>query len=135
MRYAPYPDEYASVADMGNAQLLEYFLTRIFETEEVWVLDDGIEWLLDERGERLCMPVWPYKKYAAECAIAEWGHYTPAGLSLEVFMQQALEFLTEEDAVLEVMPRPGAVGCTIRPSQLISILEGMIDAGEYRMDG
>ena len=135
MRYAPYPDEYASVADMGNARLLEYFLTRIFETEEVWVLDDGIEWLMQERDETLCLPVWSYKKYAAECATAEWPHCAPVGLSLEVFMQQVLELLAEEDGVLEVMPRPGATGCIIHPSQLMSILEGMIDAGEYRMDG
>ena len=140
MRYAPYDHEYQEVAGMTESQRLEYFLTRIFETEEIWGLDDGVEWIITEHADGKRMPVWPYRKFAEE-AVADVGQgiypdgLAPQAESLEVFLNTTLEILIEEDAMLDIMPGLETTECLISPQQLKSILEGMIDAGEYTLDG
>jgi len=135
MRYSPYEHEYEAVISMTESELLEYFLTRVFETEEVWGLDDGAEWIMREQGAQASMPVWPYKKFASESAVGHWGGFQPQAESLEEFLQNTIMALIEENAMLEVMPRQSEVGCLISPQKLKSILDGMIEAGTYTMDG
>jgi hypothetical protein len=135
MRYSPYEHEYEAVINMTESELLEYFLTRVFETEEVWGLDDGTEWIMREQSAQACMPVWPYKKFASESAVGHWRDFHPQAESLENFLQNTVAMLVEENAMLEVMPRQLAGGCLISPLQLKSILDGMIEAGTYTMDG
>ncbi|WP_317933198.1 DUF2750 domain-containing protein [Halioxenophilus sp. WMMB6] len=136
MRYAPYDAEYLDSDTMSEGQQLEYFLTRVFETEEIWGLDDGCEWIyrVGENGEQ-AMPVWPYEKYAKDAAVGEWEGSQPQAESLEDFMYHTLEMLIEDDVLVEIMAKPNKPGCLVSPHRLLSIFTGMIDAGEYRMDG
>lgn len=130
MRYAPYSEEINAIADMSEGQLLEYFLTRVFETEEVWGLDDGCEWVtLDCNGQSV-MPLWPYQHFASEAAA---GH-TPAAESLEDFVYQTLGQLMDEDIVLAVMSHSTSAGCLVTPHRLYDIFTGMFNAGEYTLD-
>ncbi len=132
MRYAPYPQDYAALQDMSEADLLEYFLTRVFETEEVWGLDDGCEWLMLEVGEQWVMPVWPYRQLAEEANTVKG--YTPLAESLEDFVYQTLSALIEDNAMLRVLPSTHSEGCLVSPERLYDILTGMFDAGEYKLD-
>lgn len=134
MRYSPYEHEYEAVSAMNENELLEYFLTRVFETEEVWGLDDGIEWIMQDNNGQLSMPVWPYQLFAKESAVNDWQHCHPEAQSLEVFLQNTVAMLMDEQAMLDIMPQSSAVSCLISPQQLKSILEGMIDAGDYTLD-
>ena len=134
MRYAPYAQEVAATADMSETLLLEYFLTRVFETEEVWGLDDGCEWITVERDHQSVMPIWPYRQYAAEACDGEWSAHQPAAESLEDFVYNTLGTLIEEDIMLEVMSGAGVGGCLIAPQRLYEIFTGMFSAGEYTLD-
>lgn len=136
MRYAPYSEEYASFSQLNESQQLEYFLTRIFETEEVWGLDDGTEWVFREQANGgQTLPLWPYEKFAQDAATGPWQDKQPQAESMEDFIYHTLEMLIEEDVMVEIMPNPQQPGGLISPHQLLSILTGMIDAGEYRLDG
>ncbi len=136
MRYEPYEDEYAAVPAMTDAQLLEYFLSRVYETEEVWGLKEGgAYWMTYERDGRTMQPLFAYKRYAEEAAVGDWEVMVPVAESLEFFMERTLKRLQELDILLEVMPRKTGRGSLVTPRQLSSILEGMIDAGEYTMEG
>lgn len=139
MRYAPYEQEVTAVAVMSEAQLLEYFLTRVFETEEVWGLDDGCEWIMMQRNGQWVMPIWPYRHFAAEAAqrdhnVAAATVHIPAAESLEDFVYQTLGQLMEEGAVLEVMGSDNRPGCLVSPHRLYDIFTGMFNAGEYTLD-
>lgn len=134
MRYVPYDHEYEAAQSMSEGELLEYFLTRVFETEEVWGLEDEADWLICERQGQSCMPLWPYQKFAAEAVVGEWKHCQPQAESLEVFLQGTLEMLIDEDAMLEIMPAQDRPGCLVSPHRVKSILEGMMEAGEYTLD-
>lgn len=135
MRYAPYDVEYQEAPSLSEGEQLEYFLTRVFETEEIWGLDDGCEWVFRQTESGTTMPVWPYEKFAKDSAEFLDSASQPQAESLEDFMYHTLEMLIEEDVMVEIMPTGKKLGCIISPHQLLSIFTGMIDAGEYRMDG
>lgn len=135
MRYELYQDEYAAVPTMTDAQLMEYFLLRVFETEEVWGLKEGELWLTRKIDGQITQPVWPYKRYAADAAVDAWKNLSPAADSLEFFLYQRLGRLATQGVMMEIMPRNPGHGCLVDPQHLFSILEGMIDSGTYSMDG
>ena len=136
MRYQPYEDEYAAVPTMTDAELLEYFLYRIFETEEIWgVKETAHQWLNHEYNGQFVQPLWPYKRYADEAAVDQWENFVPVAVSLEYFMEQTLNELVMNDVLIEIMPRKSATGCLISPHRLYSILEGMMESSEYTLDG
>ena len=134
MRYAPYTSDSQAIAAMNEGQLLEYFLTRVFETEEVWGLDDGCEWVTRVRGGQSVMPLWPYQQLAESALDPLDTAVTPAAESLEDFMYQTLPALMEDDICLEIMPGTTQPGCVIAPHRLYDIFTGMFDAGEYKLD-
>ncbi len=136
MRYQPYEDEYAAVPSMNDAQLLEYFLYRVFETEEIWGLKEtALHWLTHEANAQIVQPLWPYKRYADEAAVAQWEDFVPAAVSLEYFMEQTIQKLAMDDILIEIMPRETAPGCLISAQRLFSILDGMMESSQYTLDG
>lgn len=133
MRQSPTEGEYAAAPAMSDTQRLEYFLTRAFETDEVWFLRGPAPFERALAAGR-ALPVWPYRRFASEAALEHWQDCVPASVSLEHFLDHLLGQLPAETLV-EIMPRGEAVGCLVAPGRLRAILEGMMDAGEYRLDG
>lgn len=135
MRYAPYSKELIDLEEMSDNLILEYFLTRVFETEEVWGLDDGCEWVVTMQGDQQIMPIWPYQQLAAENVQQFHDSYSPTAESLEDFVFETLGELMEDDILLAIMPTEKQRKCLITPHRLHDIFTGMMDAGEYKMDG
>ncbi|OQK15491.1 hypothetical protein AU255_14785 [Methyloprofundus sedimenti] len=136
MRYEPYEDEYAAVPNMTDAELLEYFLYRFFETEEIWGLkENAFSWVTREINGQVTQPIWPYKRYANEAAVGDWEGFVPVAESLEFFLETSLHQLVAQDVLLEVMPRKFEAGCLISAQRLCGIMEGMMESGEYTLDG
>lgn len=135
MRYSPYESEIRDVATMAEPELLEYFLLRAFEAEEVWTLLDGDQWQLMETADGLRLPVWPYEYFAIEAAKSRWPGTETCAESLEYFLYESLQELADRDIMLDIMLRPNDAGCLVSPQRLSSILLGMMDAGEYVLEG
>ena len=134
MRHAPYATEYLAVPVMSEGELMEYFLTRSFETEEVWTLQNDMDWFLLQRSGMQYLPVWPYQRFAEE-ALPDGGGYTVIAYALEDFVFETLPELIERDIGVEIMPRTTGAGCFITPHRLLDIIGGMFESGEYRLDG
>lgn len=135
MRYSPYESEIRDVASMGEAELFEYFLLRAFEAEEVWTLLEGDQWQLITTEEGVRLPIWPYEYFAKEAAEDRWPDTSTCAESLEFFLYESLQELADKDIMLEIMHRPDQGGCLVSPQRLSSILLGMMDAGEYVLEG
>ena len=135
MRYTPYENEYKAVQTMSAGELLDYFLLRVFETEEVWGLQQRGQWFTQAGGKDPWIPLWPYRKYASEAALDIWMDCTPHAISLEYFLDQLVPWLIEQNVTINLMPKGDGEGCLITPHRLQDILRGMQDAGEYRLDG
>lgn len=134
MRYEPYKDEYAAVPNMTDEELLEYFLYRILETDELWGLKDGPQWLTRQIDGQKTLPVWPYKRFADDAATGEWKNLTPTADSLDFFIYQTLNKQAMRDVIIEIMPRSSGAGCLINPQRLVTILEETMHAGEYTLE-
>ena len=136
MRYEPYEDEYKAVPLLNKQQLIEYFLLRIYETEEVWGLKEkASEWMTYEFNGQLRLPIFAYKRYADDATTGDWEVMIPIAESMEFFMERTLPRLHEKNVCLEIMPREQGTGHIVTAQQLLNILEGMIDSGEYTMEG
>jgi Protein of unknown function (DUF2750). len=131
MRYEPHPDEIAAIPNMSDEELLEYFLYRIFETDEVWGLKSGSQWLTRQWHDLETLLVWPYKRYADDAANHDWTNAKPIAESIETFTYRILNNAHKTGQVIEIMPRAGtAVGCLIKPQQLFAMLDNMMEARE-----
>ncbi|MCK9605042.1 MAG: DUF2750 domain-containing protein [Methylomonas sp.] len=134
MRYEPYQDEYAAVPTMTDEELLEYFLYRILETDEVWGLKDGPNWVTRLIGEQATLPVWPFKRFADEAAVGDWQNLKPSADSMEYFIYRTLNKQAMKGAMIEIMPRTSGAGCLITPQRLLTILESTMHLGEYTLE-
>ncbi|MAK89913.1 MAG: hypothetical protein CMI13_01565 [Oleibacter sp.] len=143
MRFEAYPSEIAALPALSDGERLDYFLMRAFETEEFWALKQGTEWLTRPLTEeingfaagQLILPAWCYRHYAMDAALDIWTDCRPASVSLEYFIEEEIPRLIEQDIVLDIMPRNDQPGCMITAHRLSSIFEGIMDAGEYRLEG
>ena len=131
MRYEPHKDEYAAVPTMTNEELLEYFLYRIFETDEVWTLRDGPQSVTRELDHHETLPVWPYLRYAEDAAVGEWSDLKAVADSVEYFTYQTLDKAARQGVSIEIMPRETAPGCLISAQRLFSILENMMESRDF----
>lgn len=134
MRYEPYQDEYAAVPSMTDEELLEYFLFRIMETDEVWGLKDGPQWITRHIGGQETLPVWPFKRFAVEAATGEWQHFKPSADAMEFFIYRTLDKQARQGVMIEIMPRASGPGCLVTPQRLLTILEGTMHSGEYTLE-
>ena len=134
MRHSPYQSEYQAVKTMTDTQRLDYFMSRLFEAEDAWFLNAKTGFFFRVLDGQNTFIVWPYKLFATEAALEHWQDAFPASCSMEYFMEQILEYLIQNKIMVDVMPRGINPGCLIAPERLRAILQGMIDAGEYRLD-
>jgi hypothetical protein len=134
MRYQPHEEEYAAIAHMTDEDLLEYFLYRIMETDEVWGLKLNSQRLTRTINGLETRPVWPYRRYAEEAAAREWQNHTSIADSLEHFIYETLNRLAVQDICIEIMPRPSAAGCLISAQRLFSYLEAMKESRDFVLD-
>jgi hypothetical protein len=140
MQYEPTASEYALLKNCSDSQRLDYFLVRIFETEEVWSLRQGARWfahLIDAHADDgiAAIPIWPYRNMAKQAALDVWMDCRPDAVSLEYFMDSEIPKLIAEGVYFDIMPNDHDSVRVISASQLATIMEGIIDAREYRMDG
>jgi hypothetical protein len=134
MRNEPYENEYTLIPTMQDDELLEYFLFRLAEMDEVWGLKDGSQWVNRQVDGRETLPVWPFKRFADDAAVGEWQNLKPVVESVEYFMFQILNKCALQERAIEIMPRPNAAGCLISPQRLFSFLEGMREGGECMVE-
>jgi len=131
MRYEPHKDEYAAVPSMSDEELLEYFLYRVFETDEVWTLRDGVYSVTRELRDQETLPVWPYQQYAEDAATGDWAGLRGIADSVEYFAYQVLDKVARQGLMVEIMPRQAEAGCLISARRLFDMLENMMESRDY----
>lgn len=132
MSNAALQDEYATLCALPDADILEYFLFRSCETDEVWGLKDkhDAQWLQRETAGLTTLPIWPSREFAAFAAAEHWPGQTAAAESLEYFLHGMLDRLARQQLVLEILPRPDAPGCLIKPQRLFDLLDNLRESSE-----
>jgi len=134
MRYEPYQEEYDAAQTMSDEELLENFLYRIVEMDEVWGLKESSQWTTRVIDGQETLPVWPYRRYADDAAVGEWENLIAIAETLDFFIYQILNKLAAQGVLVEIMPRKTTAGCLISPQRLFNFLEGMRESREFVLD-
>ena len=135
MRYSPSESELIEIESSSAEHRIHYFLTRIIEAEEVWSLGDDSGWAIKEVGDKAIIPIWPYKELATVCAQQAGDNQTAVAVSLEQFVYTVLPKIDQQNIQIEIMPTNNQAGKYIQAQALASIFEGMMESGEYYMEG
>ena len=135
MRFTPSNHEITAINSMSDREILEYFITRVAEVEEVWGLGNENGWVMREKDGTTSLPVWPYKKFAMDSAIDEWEDQVCSAISLEHFVFKVLGMLTDNDIFVEIMPKGSGEGQRIEAGNLFTLFESVIESGEYFLEG
>lgn len=135
MRTSPTQSELAMLNELCSDELFHYAITRIIECEEVWGLleDDG--WMIQQQRETSYITIWPYQCRAKAYAESIQSNRLPHSTSLEDFVYRLLNQCAEQDIQIEVFARPTQAGKIVSASNLSGLLEGMMESGEYYMEG
>ena len=135
MHFEPTTQEYAALQNMSGTALMEYFVIRVAEVEEVWGLGDDTGWVMRELDDQTTLPVWPYQQLAGNCATGDWRGQVCKSVSLEHFISHILKLLIKNDIQIEIMPSETGTGHIMCPQQLLTLFEGMLESGEYFLEG
>lgn len=135
MRHKPSITEINEISEAAEEERLLYFLTRAIESEEVWGIGDHKNWLLKEIDNQQVLPVWPYEILVKECINPDDEDKTQDAISLEQFVYHVLQTMIKQDIGVEVLPTKTQSGKIISAQDLMNLLEGMMDSGEYYLEG
>lgn len=135
MRYVVTTDELTQVESYGPQDRLQYCLNRIIEAEEVWGLSNQSGWVMKEIDNQIFLPIWPYEQMATGCAINEWQAYRADAISLDYFVYKLLPVMMKQDINAEILPSAVKPGERLAAGELAAILDGMMESGEYYMEG
>ena len=134
-RYNPDPNDSIALDSMTEEGRLHYFLTRAAESEEIWGLSSEAGWVMKELDQHTILSVWPYQVFADACATGDWQAYSPNAISLEHFVYNTLQLMIEQGIQVEIMPTPTKAGKVLNAEELFKLFEGLLDSGEYFMEG
>jgi len=135
MHYAPTLSEADFLMGASPQELLDYFLTRAMECEEIWGLSNASGWVMREHGETTSLPVWNYDVMANACASGDWSGYAADATSLEHFVFGILPKLQEMNAHVELLASPERNGVLITANALFEIFERRLDREDYFLEG
>lgn len=135
MKYLPSETELKELESCDPKEQLDFFLTRVIESEELWGLGNTSGWVMKEINEQTILPVWPYEIFAANCATSEWQDYTATAVSLEHFVYKLLPIMSKQNIKVEIFPSKSLPGSLMKATELASLFEGMMESGEYYMEG
>jgi len=135
MHFEPTIQEYDALQNMSGLALMEYFVIRVAEVEEVWGLGDETGWVMHEMDDQTTLPVWPYQQLAGNCAVGDWRGQVCKSVSLEHFITHILKLLIKNDIQIEVMPSEMSSGYIMSPQQLSTLFVSIVESGEYFIEG
>jgi len=135
MKYAPTNNEMTQLSEMCEDERFTYCLTRMVEAEEIWGLAENEGWILKGNNNLTALPIWPYKSMAEANKINEWQNAEPQAISLEYFVYTVSQMLMDNDISVEIFPTENAPGKIMQAKHFFKVLENLMEAGEYFMEG
>lgn len=135
MKYQLNETELIQVNSYGEKERLNFFLSRTIESEEVWGLSNQSGWIMKEEKDKTILPVWPYDILALNCAADVNQDYSPGAVSLEHFVYNLLPVMVRQEIKVEIFPTATQAGHLLNAKELASLFEGLLESGEYYMEG
>ena len=119
--------EFKAVTRLVAPKRYKYFLNRVADWREAWVLSKEEDLVLagDSSGNRL-LPVWPHRTFAAACANGAWADSEPEPIPITELLNEIIPDLRSEGHLLAVFPTPEDKGIPRSPDELFADLKGAL---------
>ena len=116
--------ELQSIFRLPPDQRYAYFVKRVADWEEIWSLRGEGGWVLaGDENMRELVPVWPFREYASECAVATWAGNVPESISLDSWLEEWTLGMTEDHRLVAVFPNQENNGVVVEPIRLKADIE------------
>lgn len=135
MRTSPTPSELAMFDDLTPIERFDYATIRMAECEDVWSIGSDEGFAIEEKEGKPYIVVWPYQQLAQNYCVDEHEDKQPLTISLEMFVYNLLMQCQEEGIAIQIFPQPSNEGRWISAVDLFSYMEGLMESGEYYMEG
>jgi hypothetical protein len=127
--------ELSHLSQVSSQELFDYAVNRLIEWEEVWSLGNENGWRIDDVNGSESIVIWPYRQLAEKYASETADRSTPLSTSLDNFLYRILGDCQAANIYISVSPVKGVSGKHISAYDLRGILEGMVETGEYYLEG
>lgn len=129
--FTPDPKEIDTVLRLNLQQKYRYFVSKVADWGEVWVIFCQEELVtMRDNNRRLLLPVWPAQAYAQRNLNAQWAKCTATKLTLTHFMTEILPDMDGANMTVAMMVDSQCQTYVIAEAK--SLLQDLIEACKHR---
>jgi len=115
--------ELQSVSSMGAFDRYRYFIKKIADADEVWILmNEKGDLALSKADKNILLPIWSAQEYIQSCLNGEWENYKPTWLNLEKFDSELIPIIIEKGHLIDVFPVNNKAGFVVTLDEFINDL-------------
>ncbi len=117
------------ILNLSNEEKYDYFIEKVVEKKEVWVLRDDEGCASLNNKDALFFPMWPEKEYAEQCISGEWAGYRSESIVLDVLIERWLPGLSGDGIRLTILWMDGK-GVEVSAGDFLEDLKAELEDGE-----
>ncbi|MBE2318206.1 DUF2750 domain-containing protein [Solirubrobacter sp. CPCC 204708] len=117
-------EEMNSVLAECMERTFDYFVGKVADWGQVWVLAKPPHELAMIESDRPALAVWPHQRYAEACRVRNWADYEPHFVELDNFLEATLPEAEEQGHIIAILHSAETQRhVTVPPDELRQVLE------------
>lgn len=121
-------EELEAVLAESMERKFDYFVGKVVDWGEVWVLRQGERTLAMIESDPPALAVWPHQRFAEACRVRNWADYEPASMSLENFVEDVLPEAQGYGHIIALLHSAETQRhVTVPPEELKAVIEGQLE--------
>lgn len=121
-------EEVNSVSTMGAFDRYRYFIKKVADYDEIWILKDKLDnYALSEVEGNILLPFWSAKEFVQSCLNGEWEHYKPVKVTLDEFETNLLSLINEKKYLIDVFPVDNKAGFVVTVDEFLNDLNNELN--------
>lgn len=94
----------SAVLNLSNLERYQYFIKRICDREEIWMLKNVSGFVTSESEGRRCLAVWPSPAYAELFIGGDWKNARSELIELNKFVENWIPGMIQDGIYLGIFP-------------------------------
>lgn len=113
-------EEVNSVSTMGAFDRYRYFIKKIADYDEIWVLkSESGDLALSEVEGNILLPFWSAKEFTRSCLNREWEYYIPTKVTLDELETEILPLIDDKKYLIDVFPVNNKAGFVVTKDEFL----------------
>ena len=128
MPYRISVQEIEAVLKLPSKKRFEYFVKRVVDSEEAWILTGSGGTATVEDGGKTLVALWPFAEFAMACTAGDWRDKRPTSINLDTLEAMLGEARTTDQGVC-AFPLPNGIGIPLSAEFVLAALAE--ESGHY----